>query len=109
MGFVIFLTSKLITCFIDGFILILKSQSIAYLLNGNEDIYWILDLEGEVHSIRDLWISGLQECKGVGYFKVKHAGQSLMLGPKNQDFSMGGYPCLNLSSLKSSWGGVGGV
>ena len=29
-GFVTFLTSKLITCFIDGFTLIMKSQSIAY-------------------------------------------------------------------------------
>ena len=65
-GFVIFLTSKSITCFIDGFTLKMKSQSIAYLLNGSEHIYWILDLEGEVHSIWDLSISGLQECKGYG-------------------------------------------
>ena len=34
--FVIFLISKLITCFIDGFTLILKSQSIAYLLNESD-------------------------------------------------------------------------
>ena len=53
-GFVIFLTSKLITCFIGGFTLTMKSQSIAYLLSGSGDIYWILDLEGEVHSIWDL-------------------------------------------------------
>ena len=53
-AFVIFLTSKLITCFIDGFTLIMKPQSIAYLLNGSEHIYWILALEGEVHSIWDL-------------------------------------------------------
>ena len=39
-GFVIFLTSKLITCFIGGFTLIMKPQSIAHLLN--EHIYWIL-------------------------------------------------------------------
>ena len=38
-GFVIFLTSKLITCFIGGFTLIMKPQSIAYLLNGSEHIY----------------------------------------------------------------------
>jgi hypothetical protein len=31
-GFVIFLTSKLIICFIGGFTLKIKSQSIAYLL-----------------------------------------------------------------------------
>ena len=50
-GFVIFLTSKLITCFIGGFTLAMKPQSIAHLLNGNEHMYWILGLEGEVHSI----------------------------------------------------------
>ena len=52
--FVIFLTSKLITCFIDGFTSGMKSQSIAYLLIGSAHIYWILDLKGEVHSILDL-------------------------------------------------------
>ena len=52
--FVMFLTSKLITCFIDGFTSGMKSQSIAYLLIGSAHIYWILDLEGEVHSIWDL-------------------------------------------------------
>ena len=47
-GFVIFLTSKLISCFNGGFTLIMKPQPIAHLLNGSEHIYWI-DLEGEVH------------------------------------------------------------
>jgi hypothetical protein len=27
-----------------------KSQSIAYLLSGSEHVYWILDIEDEVHS-----------------------------------------------------------
>ena len=40
-----------------------KSQSITYLLNGSEHIYWILDLENQVHSIRVICTSGLQECK----------------------------------------------
>jgi hypothetical protein len=31
--------------------LMIKFQSIAYLLNGSEHIYWKLDLKGEVHSI----------------------------------------------------------
>ena len=53
--FVIFLTLKLITGFIGGFILTMKPQSIAHLLNRNEHIFWILDLEGKVHSIWDLW------------------------------------------------------
>ena len=65
-----FFTPKLIRCFIDGFTLKMKSQSIAYLLNGSEDIDWILDLEGALHSILDLWISGLQKCKGNGFFRA---------------------------------------
>ena len=54
-GFVIFLTSKLIKCFIGSFTLKTKSQSIVYVLNGSEIIYWISDLEGEVQLIWDLW------------------------------------------------------
>ena len=50
-----FLTSKLVLCFVDGFTSKMKSQSIVdYLLLGSARIYWILDLEGEVHSIWDL-------------------------------------------------------
>ena len=62
-GFVIFLNSKLITCFSDNFTLKSKSQSVAYLLNGSEVIYWSLDLEDEVHSIWVIWTSSHQECK----------------------------------------------
>jgi hypothetical protein len=62
-GFVMFFISKLITCFIDRFTLKMKSQSIPYLLKGCEHIYWILNLENEVHSIWVIWTSGLQECK----------------------------------------------
>ena len=40
-GFCHFLTSKLITCFIEGFTLRRKSQSIAYLLNGSEHSVYI--------------------------------------------------------------------
>ena len=43
-----FSTSKLITCFIDGFPSGMKSQSIVYLLIGNAHTYWNLDLEGDV-------------------------------------------------------------
>ena len=42
--FVMFLTSNLITCFIDGFIFGMKSQSIASLLIGSAHTYWTLDL-----------------------------------------------------------------
>ena len=68
-GFVIFLTSKLITYFIGSFTLTMKPHAIAHLLNGNEHIYWMLDLEGEVHSIWFLWVSGLQECKSNEFSK----------------------------------------
>ena len=51
---VMFLTSKLVLHFIDGFTSEMNSQSIAYLLLGNAHIYWIWDLEGAVHSIWDL-------------------------------------------------------
>ena len=73
-GFVNFLTSKLITCFIDGFTSKMKSQSIVYLLNGSEHIYWILDLQNGVHSIWILWTNNLQECKGQA--KVGGRGSS---------------------------------
>ena len=68
-----FLTFKLITCFIDGFTPRRKFQSIAYLLNGSEHIYWTLDLETEVQSIWVIWTSNLQECQGqprVGHARV---------------------------------------
>ena len=90
-GFVIFLTSKVITCFICGFTLKMKSQPIAYLLNGSEDIYWILYLEREVHSIWDLWISGLQECKGNGFFEVGRTC-NFWSGPENLHFLDGRLP-----------------
>ena len=69
-SFVMFFPSKLITSFIDGFTLKMKSHSIAYLLNGSEHIDWIWDLGDEVHLIWDLWTSGLQECKGTIFFEV---------------------------------------
>ena len=69
-GFVIFLTSILITTwFIGGFPLKMKSQSIAYLHNESEHTHWIWNLEVEVHSIWDLWESGLQKWKDNGFSK----------------------------------------
>src|SRR5450631_1640742 len=65
-GFVIILTSKLIKGFIDGFTSKMKSQLIAYLVNGSEIV--ILDLEDGVHSIWVIRISGLEECKGSFIF-----------------------------------------
>ena len=51
-------------------------QSLAYLLNGSEHIYWIWDLKNEVHSTWDLWISGLQECKDNNFFEA--SGQAVV-------------------------------
>ena len=48
-SFVTFMTSKSITCIIDGFTLKMKSQSLAYLLNGSEHTHWVSDLEDKVH------------------------------------------------------------
>ena len=61
-AFVMFLISTLllITCFIDNFTSKRKSKSFAYFLKGSEHIYWILDLEDEVHSIWVVWTTGLQ-------------------------------------------------
>ena len=73
-----FLSAQLITCFIDILPLKIKSQSVVYLRSGSEHIYWILDLEGEVHSIWVIWTSGLQECKGK-LFRSR-AGQGPMFG-----------------------------
>ena len=65
-GFVRFLSSELITSFIDNSTSKRKSQSIAYLFNESEHIYCILNLEDELHSIWIIWTSDLQECKGQG-------------------------------------------
>ena len=85
----------------------MKCPSIDYLLNGREDINWILDLEDEVHLIWDLWIylSGLPECKGNDFLKVRRAGRSFWSGPENLDFSLGNSPYQNLPLPKRSWGG----
>ena len=69
--FVIFLTSKLITCFISCFISKMKSPSIVYLLSESQHKYWILDLEDEVHSVWVIWTSGLQECKGRKQYRSR--------------------------------------
>jgi hypothetical protein len=80
-SFVIFFTFKLITWFIDGATLKMKSQWTAYLLNGNEHIYWSWDLEDEVHSIWELWTStGPQECKGDGFLIFKSGGRATIFG-----------------------------
>ena len=82
----------------------MKFQLIAYLVNESEHIYWILDLEDEVHSIWDLRISGLQESKGNGFFEVKRACSSFRSDPKNLDILDGRLPLPEPTSRKSLWG-----
>ena len=70
-GFVIFLTFKLIACYIDAFLLEMKSQSISYLLNGSEHIYWILDIESEGHSMWVVLTRAFRNASAILFFKVK--------------------------------------
>jgi hypothetical protein len=78
--FVMFLISKLYRCFINGFTSRIKSQSIVELPTRSAHIHWILDLEGEVHSIWDLWSNNLQEYKGNIFFEVGWGGQHISVG-----------------------------
>jgi hypothetical protein len=55
-------------------------------------IYWILDLEDEVHSIWDLWIIGLQECKANDFFKVGCDGHKFLVGSRISQFLYGVLP-----------------
>ena len=81
------MTSKLIACCIDGSLREWNPCQSLILLNENEDIYWILDLESEVHSIWDLWISDLQECKGNCFSKSGGwAGNNFRSGPLKLSF-----------------------
>ena len=91
-GCVIFVTSKLIACFIDGFTSKKISQLIAYLLHGNEHIYWTLDLEGEVHSRWDFWISAFKNARMMVFLKSGGPGTSFQSGPKELDFVLGAAP-----------------
>ena len=43
-----------------------------------------------MHSIWDLWRSGLQECKGNGFFEVGRSEQKLSVGTKKSSISLWG-------------------
>ena len=78
---VTFFTSNLITCFIDDFTSKMKSQSIDHLSSRSEHIYWILDLEDEVHSslgYMDKWPSRMQ--RQTKNSKVGRSGQQFYVG-----------------------------
>ena len=103
--FVLLLTFKFVIWFFGGFTLKSKFRSIAYLLNVSEHIYWIWDLEDEVHSIWDLWTSGLQECKGNDFFKIGRVGSNFWSGIGNQDILEGQLPLPEYSAPKRFVGG----
>ena len=66
-------------------------------------MYWIWDLENEVHSIWDLWISGLQECKYNSFFEVGRVGrQQFLVGSRK---SNGRLPLPEYSSPEKFVGG----
>ena len=82
----------------------MKCQSIAYLLNESEHIYWILDLEGEVHSIwADKWLLKVQ---GQWFFQSRTC-INFRSGPKNLDFLDGRLTLLESTSPKKFvWGEI---
>ena len=49
-------------------------------------LYWILDLEDEVHSIWDMWISALKIARAMVFPKLGGVGISFPSGPVNLDF-----------------------
>ena len=89
---IFFLTFEFITCSVDihlqafGFDSRIKSQSIISLPRGSELIYWTLGLQGEVHSIWDVWMGGLQECKDDLLLESGEASNSCRLGPQKKTF-----------------------
>ena len=80
-GFVKTLTSKLITCFLDGFTLTMKPQSIAQFTQWNGTC--ILDFgpwEWSALNIQVLWVSGLQECKSNEFSRNRSGGRAGVFG-----------------------------
>jgi hypothetical protein len=90
---------------INGFTTKMKSQSIAYLLNGSEHIYIYIYIgfwtyKSEVHSIWVIWTSNLQECKGQA--RVEGIGQGW--GPEALTFLM--VPLLAVLTSATLVGGI---
>jgi hypothetical protein len=78
--FVIFLTSKLISFFIDGFTSGMKSQSMAYLLGASGHIYWIRDLEGECIQYGICSQAAFKNARAMFFLKLGRGGQQFSIG-----------------------------
>ena len=103
--FVIYLTSKLITCFIGGFTLKMKCQSIAYLLNG-VNIY--IRFGNLKMKCTEYEICGQMAFKNARTMVFsKSGGWTMVFGwvPKILILWTDNCPCLNIPPVKSSWGG----
>ena len=71
-GFVIFLTSKLIKCFIDGFTLKMKSQSTAHLLNESKHVFWTLKMKRTQYGLYGQ--AAFKNARAILYFEVRRSG-----------------------------------
>ena len=66
----------------------------------------MLDLESEVHATRNLWISGLQECKGNGFFSKSGRWATILSQVlENLDFLDGRLPLPESTSHELFVGG----
>jgi hypothetical protein len=60
----------------------MKFEAIAHLVSGSAHVYWIFDLEGEVHSIWVFWSSNFQEYKGNVFFESRAGKAIIFIGIK---------------------------
>ena len=82
-----------------------KSKSIAYLSSESAHIYWMLDLEGGVNSIWDLWTNCLQECNGNDFLKSSGGMQQFLIKFQKSQFFYEGLPRVHPPPLKARGGG----
>ena len=81
-SFVTFMTSKLITCFIEDFTLKRKSHSIAYLFNRSEHIYiyigfWTLKMKCSQHGLYEQ--ATFENAKAIFIFEIGRSGQRYLV------------------------------
>ena len=83
-----------------GFTLTMKPQSIAHFLNGSEHICWILDLEGEMHAIWNLWAKWPSRMQEQCFPKLSGRATIFNRVQKNIILWTGGCPCPILTLRK---------